>query len=94
MNALPRWLFSNMALMELVGFNAQQVEAGLTRRGDAPRTSKPKQGPLSPQCLADNSSKLTTEQLERLFNQMLQCAVRWGTHRGPGWQQIADPKEL
>jgi hypothetical protein len=29
MNELPRVLFSNVALMELVGFNAQQVEEGL-----------------------------------------------------------------
>src|SRR5438874_4287922 len=50
MNELPRWLFSNVALMELVGFNAQQVEEGLTKRGDAQRRTKKKQGPLSPQC--------------------------------------------
>jgi hypothetical protein len=31
MNELPRWLFSNVALMKLVGFNAQQVEEGLTK---------------------------------------------------------------
>src|SRR2546425_4598559 len=33
MNALPRWLFSNVALMELVGFNARQVAEGVTKRG-------------------------------------------------------------
>src|SRR5260370_36697955 len=37
MNELPRVLFSNLALMELVGFNAQQCENGLTKRGDAQR---------------------------------------------------------
>ena len=78
MNELPRWLFSNIALMELVGFNARQVEEGLTKRGDAQRQGKPKQGPLSPQCLADNISKLSPEQLEALFNQMVQCVVSWG----------------
>jgi hypothetical protein len=78
MNALPRWLFSNMALMELVGFNAQQVEEGLTKRGDAQRKSKKKQGPLSPPCLADNISKLSREQMESLFNQMVQCVVACG----------------
>ena len=40
MNELPRWLFSNVALMELVGFNARQVERGLTKRGDAQRKRK------------------------------------------------------
>ena len=78
MNELPRWLFSNVALMELVGFNAQQVEEGLTKRGDAQRTRKQKQGPLSPQCLADNISKLAPEQLEPLFNQMVVCLVGAG----------------
>ncbi len=78
MNELPRVLFSNVALMELVGFNAWQVEEGLTKRGDAQRTTKKKQGPLSPQSLADNISKLSREQMERLFNQMVQRVVGWG----------------
>jgi hypothetical protein len=68
-------LLSNVALMELVGFNARQVEAGLTRRGDGQRKTKKKQGPRSPQCLADNISKLSREQMETLFNQMVQCVV-------------------
>src|SRR6266566_1150879 len=78
MNALPRWLLSNMALMELVGFNAHQVEEGLTKRGDAGRKTKKKQGPISPQCLADNISQLSQEQMEILFNQMVECLVGWG----------------
>src|SRR3989441_394049 len=78
MNELPRWLFSNVALMELVGFNARQVEEGLTKRGEAQRKTKPKQGPLTPQCLANNISKLSREQMERLFNHMVQCVVGWG----------------
>jgi len=69
-------------LMELVGFNARQVEEGLTKRGDAQRKSKKKQGPLSPQCLADNISKLSPEQLETLFNQMVVCLVNWGLLSG------------
>src|SRR5512135_1978733 len=78
MNELPRWLFSNVALMELVGFNARQIEEGVTRRGEAQRKTKQKQGPLSPQCLADNISKLSREQMEGLFNQMGPCVVGWG----------------
>lgn len=78
MNELPRVLFSNVALMELVGFNARQVEEGLTKRGDAQRQTKQKQGPLSAQSLADNVSKLSREQMEALFNRMVQCVVGWG----------------
>jgi hypothetical protein len=82
MNELPRILFSNVALMELIGFNARQIEEGLTKRGDAQRKTKKKQGPLSPQSLADNISKLSREQMERLFNQMVQCVVSWGLLEG------------
>lgn len=54
--------------MKLVGFNARQVEERLTRRGDDKRTRKKKQGSVSPQCLADNISKLRAEQMEASFN--------------------------
>src|SRR5438874_9223856 len=58
MNELPHVLFSDLGLMELVGFNAQQCANGLTQRGDRQRNTKKKQGPLRPQCLADNISKI------------------------------------
>jgi hypothetical protein len=64
--------------MELVGFNARQVAEGVTKRGEAHRKTKKKQGPLTPQCLADNISKLNREQMESLFNQMVRCVVGWG----------------
>jgi hypothetical protein len=82
MNELPRVLFSDLGLMELVGFNAQQCEEGLTKRGEALRTTKKKQGPLSAQCLADNISKLTEAELEQLFNQMVQLLARRGFFKG------------
>ena len=49
MNALPPLLFSNVALMTLIGFNAQHVAQGFTRRGDDRRRIKRKAGPLTPQ---------------------------------------------
>lgn len=82
MNELPRVLFSDLALMELVGFNAHQCTNGLTRRGDASRTTKKKQGPLSAQSLADNICKLSQEEMERLFNQMVQLLARRGVFEG------------
>src|SRR6266849_5557680 len=82
MNELPHVLFSDLALMELVGFNAQQCENGLTKRGDAQRKTKKKQGPITPQCLAENISKLKQEEMERLFNQMVQLLVSWGLLSG------------
>src|SRR5256885_2220542 len=82
MNELPRVLFSDLGLMELVGFNAHQCANGLTKRGDAQRKTKQKQGPISAQCLADNISKLTEEEMERLFNQMVQLLARRGMFSG------------
>jgi hypothetical protein len=76
MHELPHVLFSDLALMELVGFNAHQCENGLTKRGDASRVTKKKQGPLTAQCLADNICKLTQEEMERLFNTMVQLLAR------------------
>src|SRR5207253_3121191 len=82
MNELPRVLFSDLALMELVGFNAHQCESGLTKRGDASRTTKQKQGPLTAQCLADNICKITQEEMERLFNRMVQLLAQRGLFSG------------
>lgn len=82
MNELPRILFSDLALMELIGFNAHQCENGLTTRGEASRKTKKKQGPLTPQCLADNICKIPLEEMERLFNQMVQLVARRGIFEG------------
>jgi hypothetical protein len=82
MNELPRVLFSDLALMELVGFNAHQCETGLTKRGDASRKTKKKQGPITAQCLADNICKLTREEMEQRFNTMVQLLVRRGLFAG------------
>ena len=68
--------------MRLVGFNATQIAQGLTQRGDAQRQHKRKQGPLSPQCLAQNISKFTQEQLEHLFNAGVRLLVARGFLQG------------
>jgi len=51
-------------------------------RGDAQRTTKQKQGPISAQCLAENISKLGEEEMERLFNQMVQLLAQQGMFSG------------
>jgi hypothetical protein len=82
MHALPALLFSNEAAMRLVGFNATQIAQGLTQRGDAQRRHKRKQGPLSPQCLAQNISRFTQEQMEHLFNATVRLLVARGCVQG------------
>lgn len=82
MNALPALLFSNVALMRLIGFNARQVGQGLTRRGDGRRRLRPKRGPLSPQCLAQNICRLGVEHLAALFNGTVRLLVARGLLHG------------
>jgi len=82
MNALPPLLFSNVAVMTLIGFNAHHAHEGLTRRGDARRRLRPKRGPLSPQCLAQNICKLSVAQLAALFNGTVRLLVARGLLHG------------
>jgi hypothetical protein len=82
LNALPPLLFSNVALMRLIGFNAHQVGQGLTRRGDTRRRLRPKRGPLSPQCLGANICKLGVEHLAALFNGTVRLLVARGLFQG------------
>ncbi len=82
LNALPPLLFSNVALMRLVGFNAHQVGQGLTRRGDTRRRLRPKRGPLSPQCLGANICTLGVAQLAALFNGTVRLLVARGLVQG------------
>jgi len=57
MNALPSLLFSDVALMPLVGFNAQQVRDGVCQRGGTPRQGERRSGPLCPDTLAKHIVK-------------------------------------
>lgn len=64
--------------MTLLGFNAYQIANGFTKRGDALRKNKQKQGPLTAQCLAQNICKLTVEQMEALLNGVVHRLVAFG----------------
>ena len=78
MNALPALLFSDEALMQLVGFNAQQVRHGVCQRGASTRQGERTPGPLCPDPLARNIVKLNLRQLEALFNGAIRALVRAG----------------
>jgi Transposase DDE domain len=52
MHALPALLFSDEALMQLVGFNAQQVRHGVCQRGASKRQRPRTEGPICPDTLA------------------------------------------
>jgi hypothetical protein len=78
MNALPVLLFSDAALMPLVGFNAQQVRHGVCQRGASTRQGARTPGPIGPDTLARNIVKLNLRHLEGLFNGAIRALAQAG----------------
>lgn len=78
MHALPALLFSDEALMRLVGFNAHQVRHGVCQRGAAQRQGPRTTGPICPDALADNIVKLNVRDLEALFNGVIRALAKAG----------------
>lgn len=78
LNALPALLFSDEALMQLVGFNAQQVRQGVCHRGAAKRQGERTPGPISPETLANNIVKLNLRDLEFVFNGAIRALAKAG----------------
>ncbi len=77
-HALPQLLFSNGAVMSLIGFSAYQVAHGLTRRGAAARTEASSYALMDPQTLAATISQASAVELERLFNGTIHCLAAFG----------------
>ena len=78
MNALPALLFSDEALMQLVGFNAQQVRNGVCQRGAAKRQGAREPGPICPETLAKQIVRLNLRELESVFNGAIRALARAG----------------
>jgi hypothetical protein len=78
MHALPALLFSDEALMRLVGFNAHQVRHGVCQRGAARRQGPRTTGPICADALADNLVKLNLRDLEALFNRVIEALANAG----------------
>ncbi len=77
-NALPSLLFSDEALMQLVGFNAQQVRDGVCQRGAIKRQGAREPGPICPDTLANNSVQWHVRNLEGLFNGAIRALAKAG----------------
>jgi hypothetical protein len=77
-NALPALLFSNVAVMTLLGFNGMMVLNGLTKRGQSQRTGAREYVLMDPQTLADTICKSSVAELERLFNGTIACLAAFG----------------
>src|SRR5262245_140153 len=78
MNALPALLFSDEAIMQLVGFNAQQVRHGVCQRGAAKRQRPRTEGPICPDTLANNIVKLNLRDLEAWYNGTIRALAKVG----------------
>src|ERR671923_952558 len=78
MNALPALLFSDEALMRLVGFNAQQVRQGICQRGATKRQGERTPGPICPDTLAKQIVKWNLRQLEAVFNGAIRALAQAG----------------
>jgi hypothetical protein len=92
-NALPDLLFSDEALMRLVGFNAQQVRQGICQRGATKRQGERSPGPICPDTLANNIVKWNLRDLERVFNGAIRALAKAGVF-GQRVTGIADGTEL
>jgi hypothetical protein len=92
-NALPALLFSDEALMRLVGFNAQQVRRGVCQRGAAKRQGERTPGPMCPDTLAKNIVKVNLRELEGLFNGAIRALAKAGVF-GTKVTGIADGTDL
>lgn len=77
-NALPSLLFSNVAVMNLIGFNAWQVAQGMTERGGKLRTAASEYTLMDPQTLARTICKASARELEHLFNGSIHCLAAFG----------------
>jgi hypothetical protein len=78
MHALPALLFSDEALMQWVGFNAQQVRHGVCQRGAAKRQHPRTEGPMCPDTLANNIVQLNLWDLAAWFNGTIRALAKAG----------------
>jgi Transposase DDE domain len=77
-NALPTLLFSDEALMRLVGFNVQQVRHGGCQRGATKRQGERTPGPICPDTLAKNIVQWNLRDLEAVFNGVIRALAKAG----------------
>jgi hypothetical protein len=82
LNDLPRVLWSDLALMERIGFNAHQCENGYSCAGRCQPTDKKRSKGRSPPCLADNSGQISQEERERHLQMMARVIARGSFFRG------------
>jgi hypothetical protein len=81
-NALPRLLFSDEALMRRVGFNAQQVRQGICQRGATTRQGERLPGPMCPDPLAKTMVQWNLRNLEAVCKGAIRALAKAGVFGG------------
>ena len=76
--ALPELLFSDTALMLRMGFNAHQIEFGITQRGATRREGPRQNAPVDPEAISKNVAKLDLEAVRKLVTLALKAL--WASH--------------
>lgn len=89
--AWPMSLFSDEALIRLVGYNTQQVHQGICQRGATKRQEERVPGPMSPDTLAKRLVKWNFRDREVVFNGAIR-ALAQGSIFGAKVAGIADGK--
>jgi hypothetical protein len=91
--ALPRSRFSDEAVMQLVGFNAQPVRPGICQRGASMRQGERAPGPIGPDTLANNIVTWNLRALEAVCNEAMRALAQAGVF-GKQVTGIADGTDL
>jgi hypothetical protein len=92
-NALPSVLFSDEALMQLVGCNARPVRQGICQRGRTERQGERISGPMCPETLAKNIVQCNLRDLEAVCNGAIRALAKAGVF-GTKVTGIADGTDL
>lgn len=77
MNQVAERLFKDLALMRLIGYSSDQLASGFCRRGH-----RDSQKPMHKNTLADAVEKLTSEELEYVFNSAVKRLAERGFFDG------------
>lgn len=76
--ALPELLFSDAALMLRLGFNAHQVELGVTKRGSSRRKGPRRNAPVDPEAISKNVGRLDLDAVRAFVRFVLKAL--WAKH--------------
>lgn len=76
--SLPDLLFADTALMLRVGFNAHQVEFGITRRGEHAREGIRRNAPVDPEAISKNVAKLDAKDVRAFVTSTFKAL--WAKH--------------